>query len=136
MDIILKILWDFSGVNMSQFSFSNKNILISPNNGYGSFNEIIVRFKEIIDVFKKCYWEYDFCDSWFFTIEIKKIVDSDVAYPVIKRFKGGYNLMDHIGCVLGLENLIKNNPDEFTTFNQEFVQSDFKHYKDNYLYKF
>ena len=121
---------------MSRFSFSNKNILISPNNSYDSFNEIIVRFKEIIDVFKKCYWEYDFGDGWSFTIEIKKIVDSDVAYPVIKMFKGGYNLMDHIGCVWGLENLIKNNLDELATFNQEFVQSDLKHYKDHYLYKF
>ena len=138
LDIILKLLWDFAGGHLSQFSFPNENIFISPNNTYDSFNETIDGSKEIIDeffeVFKKCYWEYDFGDGWSFTIEIKKIIDSDVDYPVIKRFKGEYNPMDDIGGVWGLENLIKNNPDELTTFNQEFVQSKLEYYKDYYLY--
>ena len=140
LDIILKILWDFAGGHLSQFSFPNEDIFISPNNYHDPFNESIDGSCQIIDeffdIFKKCYWEYDFGDGWSFTIEIKKTVDLDKDYPVIKRYKGEYNPQDDIGGVWGLEKLIKNSPDELTTFDKDFVQMDLEDYKDNYLYEF
>lgn len=53
---------------------------------------------------------------------MKKTIDSDKDYPVIKRFKGKYNPKDDIGGVWGLERLIDEDPSQLEEFDQMIVQ--------------
>ena len=90
----------------------------------------------------KIYYEYDFGDGWSFTIEIKKIVDYDEDYPLLKRFKGDYNPVEDCGGVYGLELLLyyKDHPEEapdvysdrleyLEKFDIEYTQEKLKEYK-------
>ena len=61
---------------------------------------------EFFDNYEKISYEYDFGDSWSFTIEIKKSVEYDKKYPTIKRYKGDYNPIEDIGGVYVLMDMI------------------------------
>ncbi|MDO5859861.1 plasmid pRiA4b ORF-3 family protein [Methanobrevibacter sp.] len=133
LDSIMKILWDFSGYHLSRFTFKDSPDVITNefedidfNPGELNSSEIII--DEYFENNRKIYWEYDYGDGWSFTIEVKKAVEYDKYYPLIKRFKGEYNPQDDIGGVWGLEKLIDEDPSQLTRFNQEDVQWDLKYY--------
>ena len=44
--------------------------------------------------YKKIKLEVYTRDIWNITIEVKKIVESEVSYPIIKRYKGDYNPLE------------------------------------------
>ena len=46
------------------------------------------------DNYKKIKLEVYTRDKWYMLIEVKKIVESDVPYPLIKRYKGDYNPLE------------------------------------------
>ncbi|MBQ6628282.1 MAG: plasmid pRiA4b ORF-3 family protein [Methanobrevibacter sp.] len=134
LDNIMKILWDFSGYHLSRFTFKDSWDVITNEFEDIGFNLGELNSKEIIidDYFennKKLYWEYDYGDGWSFTIEVKKTVEYDKDYPLIKRYKGDYNPQDDIGGVWGLERLINENPSQLTKFNQEDIQWELKDFK-------
>lgn len=140
LDTILKILWDFSGYHLSCFTFKNSVDVVTnefPGIDFepGDLNSKDVLIDSYFENNDKIYWEYDYGDGWSFTIEVKKIAETDKNYPVIKRFKGEYNPKDDIGGVWGLKQMIENNPDELTRFDMESVQWDLKRYDDDFLFE-
>ena len=96
----------------------------------GELNSKDIVIDEYFDNNKKIYWEYDYGDGWSFTIEVKKSVEFDRYYPVIKRFRGEYNPQDDIGGVWGLERLVSKNPDRLTRFDKELVHMGLEDFKD------
>lgn len=134
LDNVLKILWDFSGYHLSRFTFkdswdvvANESEDLGLDEGELDSREVII--DEYFESNGKIYWEYDYGDGWSFTIEVKKAIDCDEEYPVIKRYKGDYNLQDDIGGVWGLEMMIERESSSLTRFNQESVQSALKDFK-------
>lgn len=135
LDSIMKILWDFTGYHMSQFTFKDSHDVVTNEFQDIDFNPgELDSSKTVIDEYfesnSKIYWEYDYGDGWSFTIEVKKTVKYDKNYPTIKRYKGEYNPQDDIGGTWGLEKMIKNNPDQLTRFNQNSVQWNLEDFKD------
>ncbi|MDO5810661.1 MAG: plasmid pRiA4b ORF-3 family protein [Methanobrevibacter sp.] len=135
LDNVMKILWDFSGYHLSRFTFkdnmdviTNEFMDIDFNPGELNSKDIII--DEYFDNNTKIYWEYDYGDGWSFTIEVKKSVEFDKDYPVIKRFKGEYNPQDDIGGVWGLERLMSEDPDQLTRFDKEIIQMGLEDFKD------
>lgn len=47
------------------------------------------------DNYKKIKLQIHTRDNWPMTIEVKKVVESDVSYPIVKRFKGDYNPLEY-----------------------------------------
>ena len=112
---ILKILWGFNGYHLYEFTFKDDFDAINESND--------TLIDEFFENNGKIFWEYDFGDGWSFTIEVKKVIESDKDYPVIKRFKGEYELKDDIGGVWGLHKLIEENSDELSKFDLRFTQN-------------
>ena len=140
LDSIMKILWDFTGYHLSCFTFKDSSDVVTnefPNIDFnpGELNSKDVIIDEYFENNDKIYWEYDYGDGWSFTIEVKKIVETDKDYLVIKRFRGRYNPQDDIGGVWGLKEMIEENPDELTHFDKESVQEDLKDFKDYFLFE-
>ncbi len=136
LDNVMKILWNFSGYHLSRFTFKDSWDVITNEFEDIDFNPGERNSKNVIidDYFennKKIYWEYDYGDGWSFTIEVKKTVEYDKSYPLIKRFKGEYNPEDDIGGVGGMEMLMEDDSDKLTKFDQEDVQWDLEHFTDS-----
>lgn len=136
LDNILKILWDFSGYHLSRFTFKDSfDVITNDVEGIGldmgELNSEDVIIDEYFEANRKIYWEYDYGDGWSFTIEVKKAVDYDRDYPTVKRFKGEYNLMDDIGGVWGLNDIIEMGSDELTKFDIDDAQSALKDFRNN-----
>ena len=136
LDDILKILWDFSGYHLSRFTFKDSfeaitNYVEGIGLDMGELNSEDVIIDEYFEANRKIYWEYDYGDGWSFTIEVKKAVDYDRDYPTVKRFKGEYNLMDDIGGVWGLNDMIEMDSDELTKFDIDDAQSALKDFRNN-----
>ncbi|MBE6494690.1 MAG: plasmid pRiA4b ORF-3 family protein [Methanosphaera stadtmanae] len=51
---------------------------------------------EFLEVYDKIKLEIHTRDKWEFTIEIKKVIESEYSYPIIKRFKGDYNPVEMV----------------------------------------
>jgi len=129
LDIIIQILMGFDGDHLSEFRLENKYPL--------EMGDII---DEHFKMNKKIFYEYDFGDSWTFTIEIKKETDYDKPYPTIKRYNGDYNIIEDCGGVCRLMDVIYyyENPQEevdelyseligeLTKFNKDDVQEKLK----------
>ena len=49
----------------------------------------------------KLYYEYDFGDSWTFTIEVKAVLDKESEYPVCTKYKGELNPTEDSGGIPG-----------------------------------
>lgn len=135
LDNIMKILWDFSGYHLSRFTFKDSFDVITNefediDFNPGELNSEDVIIDDYFDSNSKIYWEYDYGDGWSFTIEVKKAVEFDMTYPLIKRFKGEYNPQDDIGGVWGLKRLIDEDPSQLTKFNKDDVQTDLESFKD------
>ena len=120
LNSILKILWGFDGYHLYRFTFQDGFEVMEDS----ATETIDDYFKSV----KKIFWEYDFADGWSFTIEVKKVVESDKDYPVIKRFKGEYELMDDIGGVWGFSQLIEEKSEDLLKFDLEFTQDLIKRY--------
>ena len=120
LNSILKILWGFDGYHLYEFTFKDVSDIIDESND--------TLIDEFFQNSRKIFWEYDFGDGWSFTIEVKKVMESDKDYPVIKRFRGEYNLLDDIGGVWGLKELIDENSDELSKFDMDFTQDLIKRY--------
>ncbi len=136
LDNILKILWDFSGYHLSRFTFKDSfDVITNDVEGIGldmgELNSEDVIIDEYFEANRKICWEYDYGDGWSFTIEVKKAVDYDRDYPTVKRFKGEYNLMDDIGGVWGLNDIIEMGSDELTKFDIDDAQSALKDFRNN-----
>ena len=136
LDDILKILWDFSGYHLSRFTFKDSlgaitNYVEGIGLDMGELDSEDVIIDEYFEANRKIYWEYDYGDGWSFTIEVKKAVDYDRDYPTVKRFKGEYNLMDDIGGVWGLNDMIEMDSDELTKFDIDDAQSALKDFRNN-----
>ena len=136
LDNILKILWDFSGYHLSRFTFKDSfDVITNDVEGIGldmgELNSEDVIIDEYFEANRKICWEYDYGDGWSFTIEVKKAVDYDRDYPTVKRFKGEYNLMDDIGGVWGLNDMIEMDSDELTKFDIDDAQSALKDFRNN-----
>ena len=116
---IIQIVMDFSDYHLYSFSFKNRRQFILDFNRNIIMEDMdidsnITVIDEYFDKEKKIYYTYDFGDSWDFTIEIKKTIDSDKPYPILKRYKGDYNPVEDCGGVYSLSELLyyKENPDE------------------------
>lgn len=138
LDNILKILWDFSGYHLSRFTFKDSfDVITNDVEGIGldmgELNSEDVIIDEYFEANRKICWEYDYGDGWSFTIEVKKAVNYDRDYPTVKRFKGEYNLMDDIGGVWGLNDMIEMGSDELTKFDIDDAQSALKDFR-NYIF--
>ena len=136
LDNILKILWDFSGYHLSRFTFKDSfDVITNDVEGIGldmgELNSEDLIIDEYFEANRKICWEYDYGDGWSFTIEVKKAVDYDRDYPTVKRFKGEYNLMDDIGGVWGLNDIIEMGSDELTKFDIDDAQSALKDFRNN-----
>ena len=142
---IIQIVMDFADCHLYSFDFKDKGIYIVDynRNAFIEDEEIdsnITLIDEYFESENKSYYSYDFGDGWEFTIEIKKSVESDKQYPILKRYKGDYNPVEDCGGVYGLSELIyyKENPNEdlphyigeeldyLTKINVEYVQSSLK----------
>ena len=138
LDNILKILWDFSGYHLSRFTFKDSfDVITNDVEGIGldmgELDSEDVIIDEYFEANRKIYWEYDYGDGWSFTIEVKKSVDYDRDYPTVKRFKGEYNLMDDIGGVWGLNDMVEMDSDELTKFDIDDAQLALKDFR-NYIF--
>ena len=117
-DIIQTVMY-FGDCHLYSFTFKDRNPIITDfnRNVFLDANEIdsnITIIDEYFESNKKIFYTYDFGDDWDFTIEIKKTIESDKPYPILKRYKGDYNPLEDCGGVYGLYDLIyyKNNPDD------------------------
>lgn len=123
LDNIMKILWDFTGYHLSRFTFKDSWDVITNEFEDINFNPGELNSEEVIidgyfDENSKIYWEYDYGDGGSFTIEVKKTVEYDKDYPLIKRYRGEYNPQDDIGGVWGLERMIDENSSELRKFDR------------------
>ena len=112
LDAILQSLWGFDGSHLSAFSFKNSDVCVMDLSldvmtMGGELDSNTAYIDSYFKTEKKIFWEYDFGDSWSFTIEIKKTVDYDLPYATIKRFKGDYSPVEDCGGVWGLDELIE-----------------------------
>ena len=110
---IVQVVYGFKYNHDYEFTFKNSDVVIE---GFGDgtpvyyiddLDDYYLSFKynlgeyfivdEALDKYDKIKLEIHTRDKWEFTIEIKKIVESEYSYPIIKRFKGDYNPVE-MGC--------------------------------------
>ena len=136
LDNILKILWNFSGEELSTFIVKPRNILIMDESGktsltvdYDSKTTLINEFFDKYDIIE---YLYDFNDNWNFIIEINSKIVYDKDYPHVKGFKCHYNPLEGCGGLWEFSEVIffTENPDkknqsssdiELTYFNIDSV---------------
>ena len=92
------------------FEFKNNPEKVVDFNLIDEWENTIDSNTTIIDKYfdnnKKITYTYDFGDDWEFTIEVKKKVEIDDKYPIIKRYKGDYNPVEDCGGVYILSKLV------------------------------
>lgn len=110
---IIQVVYGFKYNHDYKFTFKNSDIIIEGlgdgtpvsyiedlDDYYLSFSYNLGEYFIIDDAFEvydKIKLEIHTRDKWEFTIEIKKSIESEYSYPVIKRFKGDYNPLEY-GC--------------------------------------
>lgn len=107
---IIQILMDLDDYHAYMFEFKNNPERVVDFDQIDDWENTIDSNTTIIDKYfdnnKKITYTYDFGDDWEFTIEVKKKVEIDDEYPIIKRYKGDYNPVEDCGGVYALPKLV------------------------------
>ncbi len=107
---IIQLLMDLDDYHTYMFEFKNNPEKVVDFNLIDEWENTIDSNTTIIDKYfdnnKKIIYTYDFGDDWEFTIEVKKKVEIDDEYPIIKRYKGDYNPVEDCGGVYILSKLV------------------------------
>ena len=118
LDKILKILWNFSGDELSTFIVKPNNNLIMDKSIKTKldpqFDSNTTKINEIFDKYHFIEYLYHFKDQWKFTIEIISEMDYDKNYPHIYGFKCPYNPLEDCGGLWEFSEIIyhEQHPDD------------------------
>lgn len=96
-------LWDFSDPNHRGISISvmpEEDSFMDRTTDEAAETPLTAFLREKGD---KMNYEYDFGDSWEFSIEVKEVLDRKCEHPVCTKYKGDMNPIEDSGGLWGYE---------------------------------
>lgn len=125
LDNIIEELFGWTHTHLFAFDFYNREVTFTGNpmdleDGENDAEECIDEW--MVEGLTFLY-TYDFGDDWIHTVKVEKIVEYNVRYPKVLKYKGP-NMIEDCGGIWGFEEY----RDEADEFDMECVNERFRHW--------